>query len=340
MLKTFFVLLLLFLMPLSGIAEHDYCLENDLIGKLNNLANAISHSAYIRVEAQQNSMQQQALQSATERASYHESRLAKLISEIELFEDLQLAEEVVDRFSSESLLARYTGNIALRMIDLRTAAISTADESVMVQPRSTRMQIRPEDLLTESQRQLIKVDIPVVEAAVFFKDNKQQRRLNNFSKMLSRHGCTLISSHIDTSDKDTVHNMYFTGRKYIVDAIISHFGGTIINSDLKAIVKVTTGGFWSGRNTKKFVITPDRQDFIGELEWYKTFVEKDPLNFLLSNDFNQIIELGSLESVGDKEKLLLKNAIVEIWVTPQDKDKVNALYSSKTEFGDQYIAIK
>lgn len=198
----------------------------------------------------------------------------------------------------------------------------------------------PATLLNARQRRLVMIDVPVVEAVISLEDTKQNRRLDNLKAIFKRHGCRIISENTQDADK-LVHGFYFSGKKYVVDALLGHFGGDVVQSDLKAVVRITTGGFWSGKKSVDFKVEPkENNGVMGELSWYKSVIEKDPTRYLAENSYSQLATLGSLETIAGTKKLQLKNAVAEIWVMSKNGNTRNAIYTSKTDLGDVFVDVR
>ncbi len=124
--------------------------------------------------------------------------------------------------------------------------------------------------------------------------------------------------------------------------MLGHFGGDLVNSDLKAVVKITTGGFWSGKKTVEFKVAPRRSGSVmGDLSWYKSAIEKNPFKYFANNgEMNKLAQLGSYENIAGEQKLQLKNAVVEIWVTGSKGSLRNAIYKNSIDFGDVYVDVQ
>ena len=111
-----------------------------------------------------------------------------------------------------------------------------------------------------------------------------------------------------------------------------------MQNDMKAIVRITSGGFWSGKKSVDFKISPNADNGVmGELSWYKSVVEKDPTRYLAENNYKELATLGTIETIAGENKLQLKNATAEIWVMSKNGSQRNAVYFSKIELGDVYV---
>ena len=200
----------------------------------------------------------------------------------------------------------------------------------------------PENLMKKRHKRLIMIETPMAEAIVCFEDTGANRRVANLNKILKRHGCKIISSYVNENKKGDRCCYYFTGKKYVIDALLGHFDGSVVNSDLKAAVKVTTGGFWGGKKNYTFYLGPKRsnKDVMGELAWYKTRIEHDPIAFFAENNYDELATIGSNETVAGIKKLLFKNVKVEVWVFAGDMTEADSIYHNKLELGDVYIDAK
>lgn len=59
----------------------------------------------------------------------------------------------------------------------------------------------------------------------------------------------------------------------------------------------------------------------------KSVVEKDPARYLAENNYSGLSTLGSIETVAGEKKVLLKNAVAEMWVMSKNGSLRNAFYS-------------
>jgi hypothetical protein len=336
MLRKIAFLLVFTLISTSGFALN----KADLNSCLKDLANGISRTAYSMSE-KANSAERKALEAATESTEKSEKELRKIISNIETPDDFAKAESVINAFGKKGKVNAHTAALANKLLKERAKFVTTSGGKKITVKRSAHRATRgaPEKLLSRRQKRLITVDTPVAEAILSFEDTKEDRRVKNLESILQRHECKIISKHEDKSGDDPQHNYYFSGKKYVVDAILGHFGGSIVKADLEARLKITAGGFWSGKKSKEFLVTPKRtrsSSVMGELSWYKSVIEADPIKYLASKHYQEISTLGKTESVAGEKKLHLKNVIVEIWVSSKSGLKKNAVYYNELEIGDIY----
>ncbi|NCB38448.1 MAG: hypothetical protein EOM80_06725 [Erysipelotrichia bacterium] len=305
---------------------------------LKELAAGISQTAY-SVSERPGSAERGAFEGAADRADRAEKSIREIVGSISNADEFSAAEKCLSDFAAGSELNAHTVAVVEKLLKQR-AAFVTSDTSAasVVNVRSSGRVAAPGQLLSRSQRRLIMIETPMAEAVISLEDTKKNRRLDNLKEIFKRHGCRIISENTDESGKEAAYGFYFSGKKYVVDALLGHFGGDIVQADLKAVVKLTTGGFWSGKKTVEFNIAPDSDNGVmGELSWYKSVIEKDPTKYLAENNYSKLATLGSIETIAGEKKLQLKNAIAEIWVMSKNGSVTNAVYTSKVELGDIFV---
>ncbi len=309
----------------------------DFTNCLGDFAEGISQSAYAASERAE-SNERAAFEAAAERADKAEKRIRDIVSAINTETDFNTAQTALEAFAKGGELNSHTVAVVEKMLKQRAAFVnnvSVTAGSVSVNAVG-RAAAQPEMLLSSRQRRMVMLEIPVVEAAISLEDTKQNRRLDNLKAIFKRHNIRVVSQSTQDGDKQT-HGFLFSGKKYIVDALLGHFGGDLVQADLKAVVRVTSGGFWSGKKSVNFTITPNRSNSVmGELSWYKSVIEKDPIRYLAENNYDQLSTLGKTTSVAGETKLQLKNTVVEIWVMSKNGSSKNAVYSSKIDLGDVF----
>lgn len=336
MLKKIYVLLMVCMLISSGAQAFDH--EN-FTRQLGSLAEGISQAAF-SISETADSGSEHAFEAASERAQEIEQDIAKTISNLETQESIEEASNILNDFSAASDLNEHTAAVISKMLSDRASFLNIGSAS-LTKLESLSKAASPELLLNQRQRNLVMIDIPEVEATLSFDDNSSERRLVNIRNIFKRHNCRIISNNSEKNGRDETHNFYFSGRKHVVDAMLGHFGGDIIQSDLKAVITIITGGFWSGKSEAEFILQPMRSSpVMGELAWYKSVIEKDPFRYFAKENYSKLATLGKVESVAGEKKLLLRNAIVEIWVASRNASKRNAIYTNKIEFGDTYVAVE
>ena len=334
MLRKTALVLFLTLVSLSAFAFD----QADFNNCLGNYAEAISQAAYLASE-KADSAEKQAFEGAADRADKAERSIRDIISNIESTEDFAAAQSTLATFAAENDLNAHTVARVEKLLQQRAGFVSgsTAIAPEISLSVSGRAATNPEVLMNRRQRRLVMIDIPVVEAVISFSDTDKNRRLDNLKNIFSRHNCRILSDNSDDSNGLT-HTFYFSGRKFVVDAILGHFGGDLVQNDMKAVVRITTGGFWSGKKSVDFKIAPNSGNSVmGELSWYKSVVEKDPTRYLAENHYKELATLGTIENVAGEKKLQLKNALAEIWVMSKNGSQRNAVYFSKVDLGDVYV---
>lgn len=334
MLRKTAMVLFLTLVSLSAFAFD----QADFNNCLGNYAETISQAAYLASE-KADSAEKQAFEGAADRADKAEKRIRDIISNIETPQDFEAAQNTLATFAAGSDLNAHTVAVVEKLLQQRAGFVSG---SAAIAPEITlsnngRAAADPELLMNRRQRRLVMIDIPVVEAVISFTDTDKNRRLDNLKNIFQRHNCRILSENSDNSNELT-HTFYFSGRKFVVDAILGHFGGDLIQNDMKAVVRITTGGFWAGKKSVDFKIAPTADNGVmGELSWYKSVVEKDPTRYLAENNYRELATLGSLETIAGEKKLQLKNALAEIWVMSKNGSQRTAVYFSKLDLGDIYV---
>ncbi len=307
---------------------------------LNDLAAGISQTAYSLSE-NENSAERASFDSAASRADKSEKKLKEIVSSIETASDFAKAQKVINAFGKKDKLNSHTAAVATKLLKDRARFINSNLGSTITVNNSDKLAVNPEMLMSTRQKRLIMIETPIAEAVISITDKKDKRRVSNLENIFKRHDCRIISEYSNESGDQDVYNYYFEGKKFVLDALMGHFGGTVVKSDLKATVKITSGGFWSGKQTATFDIAPTRSGSVmGDLSWYKSVVEKDPFKYLAEKNFSKLSALGKMENVAGESKLHLKNAIVEIWVMANGSTIKNAIYKNETEFGDLYIDAK
>jgi hypothetical protein len=338
--KCKIALVLIFaLISLNGMAfEH-----SKFVGCLKDLSEGIAQTAYsISEKAQSN--ERVAYEEAANRADASEKELAELIQQIDSKQDIELARKVLLSFAVESKANEHTAAFADKLLQQRAVFLNASKNSDddLELPGEFQAAVAPEMLLNSRQRRLIMIDTPIAEAVISLEDTKQNRRLDNLKEIFKRHECRILSENQEDGGDLLINNFYFSGKKFVVDAVLGHFGGDLVNSNLKAVVKITTGGFWSGKKTVEFKVAPKRSGSVmGDLSWYKAAIEKNPFKYFANNgEMNKLAQLGSYENIAGEQKLQLKNAVVEIWVTGSQGSLRNAIYKNSIDFGDVYVDVQ
>ncbi len=314
---------------------------------LKDYADAISQVNYNMKEIA-NNQNSEALDAALTHSEKAEKALSKIISSLNDEESIKEAYNATMAFSKKSELNDYTAQQVCKMLHTKANYLSVDNNQVSkdldrkISKKSAQSAAAPQNLLKKRHKRLIMIETPVAEAIVSFTDTGANRRVNNLNKIFKRHGCKIISSYVNENKKGDKCCYYFTAKKYVIDALLGHFDGCVVNSDLKAAVKVTTGGFWGGKKNYTFYLGPKRsnKDVMGELAWYKTRIEHDPIAFFAENNYDELSTIGSTETVAGAKKLLFKNVKVEVWVFAGDKTEAESIYHNKLELGDIYIDAK
>ena len=315
---------------------------------LKDYADGISQTVYSSKEMKDKA-DSASYEIAFTRAEEAEKAISQIISSLESEEDIEKAYELVEKFSKKSDLNAYTAESVCKMLQTKTNFMSAegkqidANISKSISENSTRAAAPSSDkLMKKRHKRLIMIETPMAEAIVSFVDTGTNRRVTNLNKIFKRHGCKIISSYVNENKKGDRCCYYFTGKKYVIDALLGHFDGCVVNSDLKAAVKITTGGFWGGKKNYTFYLGPKRsnKDVMGELAWYKTRIEHDPIAFFAENNYDELSTIASKETVAGAKKLLFKNVKVEVWVFANDKTEADSIYHNNLELGDVYIDAK
>ncbi|MBU1109059.1 MAG: hypothetical protein KKB51_20440 [Candidatus Riflebacteria bacterium] len=334
MLRKTALILFFILVSLSAFAFE----QADFTNCLGDYAESISQAAYLASE-RAGSAEKQAFESAADRADKAEKRIRDIISNIETPQDFESAQNTLATFATGSDLNAHTVATVEKLLHQRAGFVSgsAAAAPEINLSYSGRAAEKPELLMNKRQRRLVMIEIPIVEAVISFTDTDKNRRIDNIKNIFSRHSCRILSENSVKNDAQT-QVYYFSGRKFVVDAILGQFGGDLVQNDMKAVVRITSGGFWSGKKSVDFNISPNANNGVmGELSWYKSVIEKDPTRYLAENNYKELATLGTIETIAGEKKLQLKNATAEIWVMSKNGSQRNAVYFNKAELGDVYV---
>lgn len=326
-----------------------YALDSANFNKsLNEYADALAQTTYNAAENQKTGSYD-AYNEAMERADKAAGTLGMIISQINSEKEIAEAGELVESFAGKSELNNQTANSVKKMLQSRANFIAVSSENAATETTTTAVSrnaaqaaVPADKLMKKHQKRLITIETPVAEAVISLDDTSKNRRVDNLEKIFKRHGCKVISSYKNEGKKGDRYCYYFSGRKYVIDTLLSHFDGSVVNADLRATVKITTGGFWGGKKKQTFTVAPKRSDkaTLGELSWYKSVIQHDPIKYFSETSYDQLSQLASKEDVAGAKKLRFKNAKVEIWVSTYDKDETEAIYHDELELGDVYIDAK
>ena len=315
---------------------------------LKEYADAISQVNYNMKEIDCHN-EPEALDMALTNAERTEKTMENIISSLNDEQDISKAYKLIEAFSKKSDLNEYAAQQVFKMLHSKANYMSvdykqiSSDLDKKITKRTAQAPAASsKNLMNKRHKRLIMIDTPVAEAIVCFEDTGANRRVNNLNKIFKRHGCKIISSYVNENKKGDRCCYYFTAKKYVIDALLGHFDGCVVNSDLKAAVKITTGGFWGGKKNHTFYLGPKRsnKDVMGELAWYKTRIEHDPIAFFAENNYDELATIASKETVAGVKKLLFKNVKVDVWVFANDKTEADSIYHNNLELGDIYIDAK
>lgn len=310
---------------------------------LTDLADGISQTAFTLSE-REGSAERQAYDTVIDRTERHQRQLADQIRGIESAEDLQAALDEIRDFGAKGKLQAHTGGVALEMLKERASFLQLSDmvSGESLEPLAQEITTaevsrasRPEQLLDRRQRSLIMVQVPVVEAVISLEDSKETR-FEALRAVFARHEIRLLSER--TEEKQ--HNYYLSGKKFVLEALMRHFKGSAVTSNLKAVMVLTTGGFWGKASIEVGVSPKPNAAETGSLGWYQAVLEKDPWKYMAENDYGKLATLGKVENIAGENKLRLKNAKLEIWVLPANGTRRDAVYFNSVEFGDVYVAAR
>ncbi|MDD3001858.1 MAG: hypothetical protein PHF29_08905 [Candidatus Riflebacteria bacterium] len=308
---------------------------------LKDLADQISQTAYA-VSERPESAENPAFEGALDRTDKAQKQLSGIINKISNKKDFETAENILNQFAEKSTLRAHSAAIAQKMLKQRANFIFIDEGKEIYSVKNSdklNLATAPSELLKKRQKRLITIETPIAEAVICVEDTDKLRRVNNLNKIFEAHNCKVISKNTNKKDKKDLYCFYFSGKKYVLDVLLGHYKGSVVNSDLKAFVKITTGGFWSGKKNYTFEIAPAGRNtsVMGELSWYKSVIVEDPTKYLSENHYSDLAKLGSLETVAGKQKLLLKNAVAEISISAKRHSISEAIYFSKKDLGDLYI---
>lgn len=314
---------------------------------LDELSQGIAQSAYTMNET--DAASREAFNTVAAQTERREQTLSRMIGEIETAADLQAALETARDFAAgKSELEAQTSGVALQMLKERAAFLKVADFDVSFDLQRAAADVASTEvaraavssqLLSSQQRGLVVIQMPIVEAVLSVEDNKENRRNELIKEIFERHECRVMASRVDESGDKPVTNYYVSGRKYVIEALMRNYKGAAVANNLKAIMVLTTGGFW-GQQSIEVAIEPTRDAAEkGSLAWYQAVLEKDPYGWMAENQYGKISQLGKVETVGGEQKLRLKNAKAEIWVIPAGGTRSDAIYYNESDFGDLYVNV-
>lgn len=312
---------------------------------LEELGQGVSQTAYTLSE-RSGTAERAVYDAAIEKTEKAQGSLGKMIGQMESAKDLLEALEATRSFASGDAAKAYTAGVAVKMLKERAAFLKVElPENQSVDNALTQITLetapKVEDvrtLLTSSQRALIMVQTPVAEAVISFEDGKEQRRLSMFQAMIDRHECRVMASAVDKSGEQPRYNFYLSGKKFVLEALIRHYGGQEVNNNLKAVLVLTAGGFW-GQKTIEVAVNPTSPEK-GTLAWYQAVLEKDPYKYLAETQYDTIAQLGKVEVLAGENKLRIKNAKMELWVMPANGTRRDVIYRADAEYGDIYVSTR
>ena len=346
MLKKIFVLAVALLISSSCFAAK---IDSAKYNKaLKEYADCISRVNYCMKELTSNDNGSKLLDFALTKSEEAEKNIENMISTLENEQEIEQTYKLTMAFSKKAEINEYVGQQVCKMLHTKANYLSVDFKKInkeldgKITKSIAQAAVVPENLMNKRHKRLIMIDTPMAEAIVTFTDTGANRRVLNLNKIFKRHGCKIISSYVNENKKGDRCCYYFTAKKYVIDALLGHFEGSVVNSDLKAAVKITTGGFWGGKKNYTFYLGPKRsnKDVMGELAWYKTRIEHDPIAFFAENNYDELATIGSKETVAGIQKLLFKNVKVEVWVFAGDMTEADSIYHNKLELGDIYIDAK
>lgn len=325
-------------------ASNVYALDSDKFNKaLDTYANALSQTSYYGEECQATG-NYELYENALNRADSTANLLVTMINKISSQTEIDATANLIDQFAKASDLNKEAAKEAKKMLKVRATYLANTENNDGAISLSVSRAQAPaaKPAMRAHQKRLITIETPEAEAVIVLEDTSKNRRVNNLEQILKRHGCKLLASYQNEGKNDDKYCYYFSGRKYVIDALLCHYTGSIVDSDLKAIVKITTGGFWGGKKNHVFTVAPKRsnKNIMGELGWYKSVIQHDPIKYFSENAYEELTTVASKEKVAGVDKLLFKNAKVEIWVAASNNTENEAIYHEKLELGDIYIDAK
>jgi hypothetical protein len=332
-----------------GLATQSFAFDQPGFQRsLEELSQGISQTAYA-LEERANTAERDTYEAAVTNTEKARGELARQVADIETADDLKQALNAVSSFHGDDPLKKQTAATALEMLKTRASFIRGSEAVVPEEVKAalqgvTELNIQKathgSQVLSRTQKRLITVQVPVVEAALYLDDNKEKRRVTALEELFSRHGVRMLANMKDESGEKPQYNYYIAGKKFVVETLIRNFKGTLVNSDLKAVLLVTSGGFW-GQSSAEFSIEPKRDaPEKGSLGWYQAVLEKDPFKYLAEHEYAKLAQLGKVEELAGERKLRLKNAKVQLWVIALNGTRRDAVYTTSVDFGDVYVAAR
>ena len=323
----------------------------DLERALTEFSQGISQTAY-SMQERENSAERLMYERAVAKTERAEQAIRGIISRIDSPEALEKTQKMVRTFGERDKLSKHAADVVGKMLNDRAVFLQVSDLPTVADDHDAgdfrtppgaaarATGTRPRDLLSQSQRRLIMVQVPTAEAVIYLDDNKEGRRVKALTDLLSRHKCQVMSLAENKDGELPRHNFYLSGKKFVLEALTRHFKGTPVTGNLKAVLAVSSGGFWSGPSMLEFTIKPTAQAAEkGSLDWYRAVVEKDPFKYLAENEYSKLSQLGKVEVLAGEKKLRLKNAKAAIWIMAENGTKRDAIYTGTADFGDVYVKV-
>lgn len=338
--KLGIMFILLFLAANPGHAFDREAFQNHL----EEFADGISQTAYALSESE-GSAERETYNAAVERAEKHEKALKEMISSIGSEDELKDALELVETFSRADRLNMHTGAATLKHIRDRAAFLNIETKNptgeFAVNNNEIKLADSPQVLLNRTQKRMILVDVPVVEAVISVEDNGENRRVKHLEATFGRHECKVMSQAIGEGKGEKKTNYYIAGKKFVIESLIRHYKGNTVESNLKAIMVLSSGGFWSGTTSVEVVLKADKNNpEKSTLQWYQAVLEKDPFKYALEADYGNVSQLGKIETLGGEKKFHIKNAKMKLYVTASNGNIRDAVYINNVEYGDIYVNVK
>jgi len=275
----------------------------DFNNSLKDLAEGIAQTAYTLSE-KADSSEREAYEAAVARAEKSERRIREILNQLETKADFDAAKEELKKFAAVDKTNAHTAAFVEKLLVQRinfVTANNFADSNEVEMTTELKMAAAPEMVLNRRQRRMVMIDTPIVEAVISLEDTKNARRVNNLKAIFSRHECRILSENKEDGGDNEVTNFYFSGKKYVLDALLGHFGGDVVSNDLKAIVKITCGGFWSGKKSVTINVAANGNNGVmGNLSWFKSTIEKDPFKYFAnSGDMSKLESIGAYENIAN-----------------------------------------
>jgi len=325
-------------------------LDRDALrSRLDNLTSGVSRAAFT-LEAREGTAERDGYDQAALEAEKADRDLSALVAGVESPEAFSAALEELASYAQGDAAKAYAAGVALNKLKERAAFLNVSLDGAAGLEQTlgelTRAGAAGEtvtdsrQLLSRGAKRLITIETPIAEAVISLDDNKENRRIEALQRMMARHEVRVLSSAVDTTGEKPQTNFYVSGKKFVLEAMMRGFKGSEVAGNLRAVMVLTSGGFWGTKTIEVKVAPKAGSPETGTLGWYQAVLEKDPWKYMAETDYANLSQLGKIEDVGGERKLRLKNAKLSLWVIGPNGTTRDAIYVNSVEYGDVYVAAR